>query len=81
MMTKQEFIKYLESFGKKPGEFADDELIEICWKHKHELLPCDKSWNELAALVGVSKSGDALRKWADGHYKDMKFGRTKQELW
>lgn len=54
-MTKQEFWKYVDGFGKKPGEFTDDEREEICLKGKLELSSRDKVgfWGELAARLGV----------------------------
>ena len=69
-MTKEEFWKYVEGFGKKPGEFTDDEREEICLKGKTELSGKDKVgfWGELAERLGVNpgkshKSGEALRVW------------------
>lgn len=69
-MTKQEFWKYVEGFGKAPGEFTDDEREEICLKGKLELSSKDKVgfWGELAARLGVNpgnshKKGESLRVW------------------
>lgn len=69
-MTKEEFWKYVEGFGKKPGEFTDDEREAICLKGKTELSGKDKVgfWGELAEKLGVNpgkshKSGEALRTW------------------
>jgi len=69
-MTKQEFWQYVEGFGKKPGEFTDEEREAICLKGKTELSAKDKVgfWGELAERLGVNpgnshKKGEALRCW------------------
>lgn len=69
-MTKEEFWKYVDGFGKGPGTFTDDEREEICLRGKNELSPKDKIgfWGELAARLGVNpgksrKSGESLRTW------------------
>ena len=69
-MTKEEFWNYVDGFGKKPGEFTDEEKEEICLKGKIELQQKDKVgfWGELAAKLGVNpgnshKSGESLRTW------------------
>ena len=60
-MTKQEFIQYVESFKKKPGEYTLDELYEIGVAHK-KLLGRDKNWDELASIVGTEYTGEQYRK-------------------
>ena len=72
-MTKEEFWKYVDGFGKKPGEFTDEEKEEICLKGKTELSAKDKVgfWGELAAKFGVNpgnshKKGESLRSWLKG---------------
>lgn len=69
-MTKEEFWKYVDGFGKAPGEFTDDEREEICLTGKTQLSQKDKVgfWGELAQRLGVNpgsshKSGEALRVW------------------
>ena len=69
-MTKEEFWKYVDGFGRKPGEFTDEEKEEICLKGKTELSAKDKVgfWGELAAKFGVNpgnshKKGESLRSW------------------
>lgn len=69
-MTKEEFWKYVEGFGKEPGTFTDEEREEICLTGKNGLQSKDKVgfWGELAARLGVNpgnshKSGEALRSW------------------
>lgn len=65
-MTKEEFIKYIASFQKQPGEFTDDEVYEIGCIHK--TLPLgDRNWNELAGRLGsigkngLPRNGEAIR--------------------
>ena len=69
-MTKEEFWKYVDGFGKKPGEFTDEEKEEICLKGKTDLSSKDKIgfWGELAKRLGVNpgnsyKKGESLRAW------------------
>lgn len=69
-MTKQEFWKYVDGFGRKLGEFTDEEKEEICLKGKTELSSKDKVgfWGELAEKLGVNpgnshKKGESLRSW------------------
>lgn len=61
-MTKTEFYEYIHSFNKKHGEYTDDEIFAIGIAHK-TLSHSDKSWDELAHLLGLNKSGEALRNW------------------
>lgn len=56
-LTK-EFISYVESFNKKPGEFTRDEIYQIGLEHRKQLI---KSWSEVATLVGWTKAPDSLR--------------------
>ncbi len=60
-MTKQEFIEYVASFNKKPGEYTLDELYQIGVAHK-KLLGRDKNWDELASIVGTEYTGEQYRK-------------------
>ena len=60
-MTKNEFIEYVNGFNKKPGEYTDDELLQIGIEHQQ--LVNGKNWNEVAELVGVGKTGEQYRKW------------------
>lgn len=54
----KDFIAYIQSFNKKPGEFTRDEIYQIGLEHRKQLI---KSWQEVADLVGWEKSSDALR--------------------
>lgn len=62
-MSREEFIKYVEGFGRNPGEYTDDELYEIGLKHKTLSHP-DVDWSGLVKLVGGRwPSGNAYRNW------------------
>lgn len=61
-MTKQEFMQYIQSFNKNPGEYTKDELYKIGVKHK-ELYGKEKNWKELATLLGCSWGGENYRKY------------------
>lgn len=61
-MTKKEFIEYIESFKKGPGEYTQEELYEIGVKHK-TLYGKDKNWEELANVLGTTMSGENYRKF------------------
>lgn len=56
-MTKQEFLDYIKSFGKSPGEYTDDEIFDIGVVHKTKLHITDRSWSELADLLGTAANG------------------------
>ena len=68
-MTKEEFIKYLDSFNKDSGEFTEDELYEIGCKFKNELPLSEKDWSWLVEKLGPvnskgePKSGETFRIW------------------
>lgn len=62
----KEFINYVKSFNKQPGEYTKDDLYEIGQKHKKEL---NKNWNELADLVGWTKSAEAYRSYVNSRLK------------
>ena len=61
-MTKTEFLEYVKSFKKAPGEYTEDELLQIGITHQ-QLFRADKNWIELASLVGLDKTGEQYRKW------------------
>ena len=56
-LTK-EFVDYIKSFNKQPGEFTRDEIYQIGLEHRKQLI---KSWQEVAELVGWTKAPDSLR--------------------
>jgi len=76
-MTKQEFIEYVGSFEKQPGEFTEDEIYEICTKFQTELGVGERNWNELQGLLGSigkngkPRTGETLRT----HFKQMRYDR------
>lgn len=61
-LTKQEFIKYINSFHKDPGEYSKDDAYLIGIEHR-KLLKKDKSWNNLVDLIGWNGSGESLRNY------------------
>lgn len=84
MMTRKEFSDWVDSFGKGPGEYTEDEQAEIGLRHKDELTKGDKDWSGLAdRLYGPGgKTGDALRKWVAlrrGPTRDSRKGDDGQE--
>ena len=61
-MTREEFLTYLESFKKKPGEFTREEIYSIGVAHKS--LPVqDKSWSFVADAVGWLGTPGSLRSF------------------
>ena len=54
----KEFISYVKSFNKQPGEFTKDEIYQIGLEHKKQVI---KSWQELVELIGWEKSAESLR--------------------
>lgn len=58
----QDFLDYIASFEKRPGEYSDDELLEIGIKHR-SLGQSEKSWSDLTQLLGIPKSSEAYRNW------------------
>lgn len=61
MNTKQELLDFIASFNKQAGEYTADELFQIGVAHK-SLPGGDKNWNELAAILGTTQSGENYRK-------------------
>lgn len=59
-MTKREFVEFIHSFGKQPGEFTKDEIVEIGIEHRG-LAAADKSWMFVKQMVGWEGSPDSLR--------------------
>ena len=43
-MTKQEFIDYVASFEKNPGEYTEEEVYDICKKFTTELSVGERNW-------------------------------------
>lgn len=74
--TKEEFIEYIDSFGKKPGEYTRDEIYQIGIEGKYNLSKSDKGgfWLWLADYLGVGDPGDReagerLRGWVKDEQK------------
>ena len=75
-MIKQEFLDYVDSYGKDRGEFTEEELYEIGVRYKEEIPLSEKNWSELVALLGVVgedgelKNGEAFRCWIKARQKE-----------
>lgn len=65
MMTKEEFIEFLDELDDRQQPLTEEELLNVCLKHKHELAKKDKDWAGLADWAGTGQSGDALRNWTN----------------
>lgn len=78
-MDKKEFKKYIDAFGKKPGEYTEREVYEICVTHK-SLPKGDRDWSKLAEILDFGKTGEQLRNFTN--YRQMGDGtlpkNTKQ---
>ncbi len=74
-MTKQEFIDYVASFEKNPGEYTEEEVYEICKKYTTEISVGERNWDELQGMLGTigrngkPRKGEALRT----HFKQMRY--------
>ena len=74
-MTKQEFIDYVASFEKNPGEYTEEEVYEICKKYTSEIGVGERNWDELQGMLGTigrngkPRKGEALRT----HFKQMRY--------
>lgn len=55
------FLDYIASFNKEPGNYTEDELLTIGIAHQQLLT--GKSWIQLAKILGLSKDGEQYRKW------------------
>lgn len=71
-MTVREFEAFIESFNKEPGKYDADEIYEIGIAHK-SLIGKNKNWEKLAKVLGVNKSGNALR--SNVNYRLSKEGK------
>ena len=58
-MKLDRFYDYVDSFGKNPGAFTDDEMLEICSVFKVFVAPRDKNWDDLLERLGTADSVDA----------------------
>lgn len=74
-MIKKEFLDYVASYEKNPGEFTEDEVYEICTRFCEEVPLGERSWDELQGLLGTigrngkPRKGEALRT----HFKAMRY--------
>ena len=78
-MTKQEFIKYINSFHKNPGEYTRDEIYQIGLEHRN-LLKRDKNWSNLVDLVGWTGTGESLRNYVMKRMKNEGILPTNNRL-
>lgn len=61
-MSKQELTQFIASFGKKPGEYSVEEIIQIGIKFK-QLNTADKRWSDLVDILGWPGSSSSLRSY------------------
>ena len=76
-MTKQEFYEFIDSFKKNPGEYTSEEVYEIGKVHK-ALSMQDRNWGELVKILGLNKTGNALRKYVAYH---MNLDEKQKEMY
>lgn len=68
-MIKQEFLDYVASYERNPGEYTEDEIYEICTKFCEDIPMGERSWDELQGLLGtlgrngLPRKGEALRTY------------------
>ena len=94
-MTKQEFLDYVASYNKNPGEYTEDEVYEICSKFCDEIPMGERSWDELQGILGtigrngLPRKGEALRTYFKAkryekgevvHNEKMLSGQTVDDL-
>ena len=61
MITKEQFLNYIKTFNKQPGEYTKEEVFEICFLHRH--LIDGKNWKELINILGLENEyPDSLRR-------------------
>jgi hypothetical protein len=60
-ITKKEFLDYVKSFNKEPYKYTEDEIYKIGIAHKKIMPASDKSWQEVADLVGWIGTANSLR--------------------
>lgn len=76
-MIKPEFVDYINSFERQPGEYTEDEVYEICTKFCEQISLGERNWDELQGLLGtigrngLPRKGEALRT----HFKAMRYER------
>lgn len=76
-MIKQEFLDYVASYEKNPGEYSEDEIYSICVKFCEDIPLGERSWDELQGLLGtigrngLPRKGEALRT----HFKKMRYDK------
>ena len=57
------FLDYLKTFNKQPGEYTEEEQINIGIYHQG-LQRAEKNWNDVTSLLGITdKTGEQFRKW------------------
>lgn len=61
-MNIDDFYKMVESYGKRPGEYTEDEVVYIGSIYRLLVDRKDKSWEQLVDVLGTSLSPEALRK-------------------
>ena len=62
MITKTNFLKYVNSFNKQPGTYTEDEIFKICYIHRN--LSESKNWAVLNESLGLNfMTAESIRKW------------------
>ena len=68
-MIKQEFLDFVASYEKNPGEYTEQEIYEICVRFCEEVPLGERSWDELQGVLGtigrngLPRKGEALRTY------------------
>ncbi len=76
-MIKQEFLDYVASFEKEPGQYTEEEIYDICVRFCEDIPLGERSWDELQGLLGtigrngLPRKGEALRT----HFKKMRYDK------
>lgn len=71
-MIKQEFLDFVNSYEKNPGEYTEDEIYDICTRYCAEHDVGERNWDELQGVLGtigrngLPRKGEALRTYFKG---------------
>ena len=60
-MTKEQFIKFISEFNKRPGEYTEEEIFKIGCAHKEIQPTKSRSWEYVKNVVGWPGSSNSLR--------------------
>ena len=94
-MTKQEFLDYVATFEKEPGQYTEEEIYNICMTFSEEVPLGERSWDELQGLLGtigrngLPRRGEGLRTYFKAkryekgevvHNEKMLSGQTVEDI-